>query len=150
MRSGFLRGRAGVRVSSGFLALSFLVAEYVAGILVTLLGFGGPWAGGLASTGPNLGAKARLFALSLCLWVSSFSELCFLVGWVSLILVFLQQYGSQVCGRAFCVTLRCLRLGACLWRAVSGPVLFERHDTCLTQLSQLHLRLVFFAVSPAA
>ena len=31
---------------------------------------------GLASPGPNLGAKARLFASSLCLWVPSFSEWC--------------------------------------------------------------------------
>ena len=38
------------------------------------LGSGVLGARGLASPGPNLGAKARLFASSLCRWVSSFSE----------------------------------------------------------------------------
>ena len=45
----------------------FLGAGHVLGILVTVLGFEGPQA-----------AKARLFASSLCLWVSSFSEWCLL------------------------------------------------------------------------
>ena len=63
-------------------------------------------------------------------------------------------------GRAVCVTLRCSHFRAWLSCAVFRwpcrsvwcfpslvPVLFERLDTCLTQLSQLHLRLCFCSVA---
>ena len=82
----------------------FLVAENVAGILVTVLGFGGPGRRGLVSPGPHLGAKSRLSTSSSCLWVSSLSELCLffrLDGSHSC--VFFQQCRSQVLwSRAVC------------------------------------------------
>ena len=82
--------------SRGFLERGFFsflasvrdLAAPTAGIFATARGFRGPRGQGLGHPlAPNLGAKARLFASSFCLWVPSFSEWCVSVAvrfWTSL------------------------------------------------------------------
>ena len=113
-------------------------------------------AGGLASPGPNLDAKARSFASFLCLWASSFSELCFFFWLYGPIhpVCFLQQCSSRVpfsgvaCRLVWCVpSLTCDRFGLCCLISC----LFCSSDLTRVSLSSPSCTCVCFSsVLPAA
>ena len=110
---------------------------------------------------PSWVPQARRCASRLCLWVSSFSKpWC---SWVRLVSYFVVSttLRLQEWRRAVCSTFWCSRLGACFsrvvllgglvscvfvfWASVVScfvPVPFERPDTCVIQLTQLHLRVL--------